>query len=121
MSEHDITYLTDAALVTVVVQVDRVDDILNAAREIGAMTGAIGFRANAIGVRERLGVLGVAIEVEREVISILVAADHTDAVIDHLYRGGRLDIPGTGYIYATPLEKIATYVPRSIRDRLKAG
>jgi nitrogen regulatory protein PII len=119
MSEHEITYLTDVAMLTVVVQAGRTEDILKAAREIGAVTGAIGFRANGIGARERLGILGVAVEAEREVMSILVATDQTEAVIDHLYRGGRLDTPGAGYIYVTPLEKVAAYIPKSMRERLE--
>lgn len=119
MSEHEITYLTDVAMLTVVVQVGRAEDILKSAREIGAVTGAVGFRANGIGARERLGVLGVAVEAEREVISILVATDQTDAVLDHLYRGGKLDTPGAGYIYVTPLEKVAAYIPKSMRERME--
>jgi nitrogen regulatory protein PII len=121
MSEHEITYLTDVALLTVVVQVGRAEDILKAAREIGAVTGAIGFRANGVGARERLGVLGVAVEAEREVLSILVATDQADAVMDHLYRGGGLDTPGAGYIYVTSLEKVAAYIPKSMRERLDAS
>ena len=121
MSEHEITYLTDVAMLTVVVQAGRAEDILKAAREIGAVTGAFGFRANGIGARERLGILGVAVEAEREVMSILVATDQTEAVIDHLYRGGRLDTPGAGYIYVTPLEKVAAYIPKSMRERLEVS
>ncbi|MEM7024471.1 MAG: P-II family nitrogen regulator [Pseudomonadota bacterium] len=121
MSEHEITYMTDVALLTVVAQVGRAEDVLKSAREIGAVTGAVGYRANGIGARERLGVLGVAVEVEREVVSILVATDQTDAVIDHLYRGAGLDRPGAGYIYVTPLDKVAAYVPKSMRDRLDAA
>ncbi|MEM7023644.1 MAG: P-II family nitrogen regulator [Pseudomonadota bacterium] len=121
MSENEITYMTDVALLTVVAQVGRADDILKSAREIGAVTGAIGYRANGIGARERLGILGVAVEAEREVISLLVATDQADAVIDHLYRGGKLDTPGSGYIYVTPLEKVAAYVPKSMRERLEAS
>jgi nitrogen regulatory protein P-II 1 len=119
MSEQNITYVTDVAMLTVVVQVGRAQDILKSAREIGAVTGAIGYRANGIAARERLGVLGVAVEVEREVVSILVATDQTEAIIDHLYRGGRLDTPGAGYIYVTPLEKVAAYIPKSVRERLE--
>jgi len=121
MSEHEITYLTDVAMLTVVVQAGRAEDILKAAREIGAVTGAIGYRANGIGARERLGILGVAVEAEREVMSILVATDQTEAVIDHLYRGGMLDTPGAGYIYVTPLEKVAAYIPKRMRERLEAS
>ncbi|MDJ0609852.1 MAG: P-II family nitrogen regulator [Kiloniellales bacterium] len=121
MSDNEITYLTDVALLTVVFQAGRAEAILKAAREIGATTGAIGYRVNGFGARELLGVLGVAVEVEREVISILVATDQADAVMDHLYRGGGLDTPGAGYIYVTPLDKAAAYIPKSMRERLDAN
>jgi nitrogen regulatory protein P-II 1 len=121
MKAYEITYVTDVAMLTAVVQVGRAKDILKSAREIGAVTGAIGYRANGIAARERLGILGIAVEAEREVVSILVATDQTDAVIDHLYRGAGLDTPGAGYIYVTPLEKVAAYIPKSMRERLDAN
>jgi nitrogen regulatory protein PII len=118
MSEREITYITDVALLTIVVRAGRSESVLKSARELGAVTGAIGYHAKGVGARERLGVVGVAVEAEREIISVLVATDQTDIVIDHLYRGGELDTPGSGYIYATPLEKVAAYVPESMRQRL---
>ena len=121
MTEREITYLTDVALLTVVVQAGMSENVLKSARELGAVTGAVGYRVHGIGARERLGVLGVAVDAEREVISILVATDQTDIVIDHLYRGAKLDTPGSGYIYVTPLERAAAYVPESMRQRLDEG
>ena len=118
MNEAKITYLTDVAMLTVVVQSGMGEDILKAAREVGATTGAVGHHAKGIGVRERLGLLGLAVEVEKEVISILVSSEQQNAVLDHIYRAGKLDTPGRGYIYVTPLEKVATFIPQNIMDRL---
>lgn len=118
MSEQKITYLTDVAMLTVVVQSGASEAILKAAREVGANTGAIGHYAKGIGARERLGLLGLAVEVEKDVISILVSTEQQDAVVDHIYRVGKLDTPGRGYIYITPLEKVATFIPQNIMDRL---
>jgi len=119
MSDRAITYLTDVALLTVVVQRDHGDAILKAARDIGATTGAVGHYAKGIGVRERLGILGLAIEAEKEVISLLVSSEQQDVVLDQIYRAGKLDTPGIGYIYVTALEKVATYVPESLKERLE--
>lgn len=118
MSET-ITYLTDVVLLTVVVQSDKADDVLKAARDVGATTGAVGYNAKGIGVRERLGLLGLAVEVEKQVISMLVSSDQQDVVVDHIYRMAKLDTPGIGYIYITPLEKMAAYLPESVRQRLE--
>ena len=119
MSDPTITYLTDAVLITVVVQRGQAEAILQAARDVGATTGAVAHYAKGPGMRERLGLLGLALEVEKEVISIMVPSDHQDVVIDQIFRAGKLDTPGMGYIYSTPLEKVAAYIPESLRERLE--
>ena len=119
MSEHEITYLTDVAMLTVVAEAGKAEVILNAARELGAITGAIAHRVNGVGAQERLGIWQVAVEAEREVLSILVATDQVDAVIDHIYRKGELDHAGAGYMFVTPVERAAAYIPKSMRERLE--
>lgn len=119
MNEPEITCLTDVYLLTIVVQPGLVDEILKAARDVGATAGAISHHARGTGARERLGLLGVAVETERDVISILVSAEQRDLVLDTLYRAAALDTPGRGFIYVMPVEKVATYIPESLMQRLK--
>jgi nitrogen regulatory protein PII len=69
------------------------------------------------GVRERLGVLGVAVDVEREVISVMVPVDQTDRIFERIFLAGRLDTPGMGYIYVTPLIQAATYIPPNLLNK----
>jgi len=121
MSNQNITYLTDVSLLTCVVQSGLSEVILKAARDVGAMAGAISHHAKGIGVRERLGILGVAVETEKEVISILVSSEQRDLVYDTLYRAANLDVPGRGFIYLTPLEKASTYIPKSMLEPLEKG
>jgi nitrogen regulatory protein PII len=121
MSNQNITYLTDVSLLTCVVQNGLSEVILKAARDVGAMAGAISHHAKGIGVRERLGILGVAVETEKEVISILVSSEQRDLVYDTLYRAAGLDVPGRGFIYLTPLEKASTYIPKSMLEPLDKG
>jgi nitrogen regulatory protein PII len=118
MSNQNITYLTDVSLLTCVVQSGLSEVILKAARDVGAMAGAISHHARGVGVRERLGILGVAVETEKEVISILVSSEQRDLVYDSLYRAAGLDVPGRGFIYLTPLEKASTYIPKSMAESL---
>jgi nitrogen regulatory protein PII len=118
MSDHDITYLTDVFLLTCVVQSGLSEVILKAARDVGAMSGAISHHARGTGARERLGILGIAVEAEKDVISILVSSEQRDLVYDTLYRAADLNIPGRGFIYITPLEKASTYIPKSMMERL---
>ena len=63
-----------------------------------------------------MGLLGVAVEVEREVISVMVSNDQMNRIFERMYLAGRLDTPGKGYIYATPLTQAATYIPPHLLD-----
>lgn len=119
MSDHDITYLTDVSLLTCVVQSGFSEVILKAARDVGATSGAISYNARGTGVRERLGLLGIAVEAEKEVISLLVSSEQRDLVYDTLYRAAGMDIPGRGYMLMMPLEKVSTYIPRSMLEGLE--
>lgn len=117
MSEREITVLTNVALITCIVQREIADDIIAAAREAGAQGATVHF-AKGMGIRERLGILGVAVEVEKEVVNIVVSTEQADKVFEKIYLAGRLDTPGMGLVYITPLEKAATYVPPDILKKL---
>ena len=117
MSKKEITVLTDVALITCIVQRGLADDIIKAAQEVGAQ-GATVYYARGEGIRERLGVLGFAIEVEKEIINILVANEQIDRIFEKMYIAGKLDTPGMGVMYVTPLEKAATYVPAEVVKKL---
>lgn len=117
MKADKITYLTDVALITCIVTTGRGDAVIQAARAMGA-AGALVYHARGIGPRERLGLLGIAIEAEKDVVSILVATDHQDVILEAVYRAGGLDTPGAGMAYITPIEKLATFVPREVLERV---
>ncbi len=117
MSTKEIIVLTEVSLITCIVQRGLADDIVGAAQEAGAQ-GATVYYAKGEGVRERLGILGLAVEVEKEVINIVVANDQVDRVFERMYLAGNLDTPGMGFIYVTPLEKAGTYIPHEIADKL---
>jgi len=119
MNNSDITYLTDASVITCVARAGMADTILKAALDLGALTGAISHHARGHGARERLGMLGIAVEAEKDVISMIVSNEQQDTVINGIYRAGKLDTPGNGYVYITPLEKIATYVPQNMLKSLQ--
>lgn len=120
MKQRQVTVLTNATLITCIVQRGMADPIVKAAREAGAQ-GATVYFAKGSGVRERLGLLGVALEVEKEVINIVVASEQVDRVFEGMYLAGNLDTPGMGIIYTTPIEKAATYIPAQVLDRIEKG
>ena len=117
VEKRGITVLTDVALITCIVQRELEDKIVQAARDAGAQGATIHF-AKGTGIRERLGILGVAVEVEKEVINIVVSKEQVDKVFEAMYLAGKLDTPGMGIIFITPLEKAATYIPPDVLKKL---
>ena len=113
----EIVVLTDVSLVTCVVQRGLADDLVKAAQEAGAQGATIYFGRGS-GVRERLGLLGLTVEAEKEIITILVANDQVDRVFEKMTQDGNLDTPGMGIIYVTPLEKVSTYIPPELVEKL---
>jgi len=118
VTANTITYIKDVALITCVVSTGRADDVIKAAQSIGA-GGSFVYNARGVGPRERLGLLGIAIEAEKDVVNILVATDYQDVVFEAVYRAGGLDTPGAGFMYVTPVERMATFVPREILQRVR--
>ena len=113
MAQRDITVLKDVALITCVVQRGAAETIINAARVAGAQGATVNF-GRGMGMRERLGILGVAVEVEKEVIQVVVSSEQVDRVFETMYLAGKLDTPGMGIAYITQLEKAATYIPPEV-------
>jgi len=120
MSTREFTVLTDVSMITCIVQRGKADGVVQAAQDAGAQGATICYGYGS-GVRERLGVLGLAIDVEKEIITTLVADDQVDRVFERMYFAAELDVPGGGIIYITKLEKAATYIPKDVIDRITAG
>ena len=115
---RDFFILTEVSLITCVVQKGQADNIIAEAYAAGAQ-GATVYYGYGHGVQDRLGILGVTIESEKEIVLILVANSQVSTVFERLYRNGELDIPGRGLMYVTALERAATYIPEAVRERLR--
>ena len=118
MAKREITSLIDVTLITCIVQRGLANKMVEAARDVGAQGATVHF-AKGTGIRERLGVLGAAVEVEKEVINIVVSTEQLDLVFEKMYVEGNLDTPGMGIMYVTPLEKAATYIPPAVIKKLQ--
>ena len=114
---REIVVLTDVSLITCIVQRGAADAIVKAAQGAGAQGATVHFGRGS-GIRERLGILGVAVDVEKEIVNIVVSSDQVDHVFDAIYLAGNLDTPGMGIMYVTPLEKAATYIPPEVLERI---
>ncbi|MFV2056477.1 MAG: P-II family nitrogen regulator [Thiohalomonadales bacterium] len=117
MKDKSITYLSDAVIITCVVAAGKSDHILKLAREVGAVGGLV-YQARGTGVRERLGLLGIAVETEKDVINILTSSEQSELIMETIYQAGGLSAPGSGFLYTTKVEKVATYLPESMLNRM---
>ena len=115
--QREIIALTDVALITCVVQRGMANKVIEAARSAGSQGATVNF-ARGMGIRGRLGILGVAVDVEKEMIHIVVSTEQQERVFERMYLAGELDTPGMGIMYVTPLEKAATYVPDEVLKKL---
>jgi nitrogen regulatory protein P-II 1 len=118
-SIRDITILTDVELITCIVQKGNADNIIKAAYEAGAQGATVNY-AQGSGVREKLGILGVAVEAEKEIINIIVSTEQVNRVFDAMYLEGELDTPGMGFMYVTTLERAGTYIPKEVMEKIDA-
>ncbi len=116
MSTRNITVLTGVSLITCIVQRGNADAIIEAAREAGAQGATVNY-AKGTGIRERMGILGVAVEVDKEVIQVIVSTEQQELIFEQMYLAGELDTPGMGIMYITPLEKAATYIPPEVLEK----
>lgn len=117
MSKRSLTILTDVSMITCIVQRGKADAVVQAAQDAGAQ-GATIYYGYGSGVRERLGLLGLAVDVEKEVITTLVADDQVDRIFERMYFAAELDVPGAGIIYISKLEKAATFIPADVIERI---
>ena len=113
MSERNITYLTNACLITCIVEMGSAEKVLEAAKNSGAQGATINY-ARGTGIREKLGLLGVTIDEQKEVIRIIVSEEQADRVFEAMYLAGGLDTPGKGIMFMTKLDRVATYIPESV-------
>ena len=90
-------------LITAIVQRGKADKPVRAAIDAGAPAASI-FFARGQGIRERLGLLGLAIQPEKEVILIVLEQRLLNQVLVAMIKAGNLDQPGVGFVFVTPVE-----------------
>ena len=77
--------------------------MVKAARGVGA-GGALIYSQRGVGIRERVGVLGIAIDTEKDVVSMLLGSDQAKMVANAIYAvGSEAELRGNvcGYFSAT--------------------
>lgn len=115
MSDRHIVYLTDVKLITCVLQNGLAEEVLEAAKNCGAQGATVSY-ARGTGVRDRMGLIGVTIDEQKEVVRIVASKEQANRVFEAMYLAGDLDTPGKGIMYMSDLEHVATYIPENIVD-----
>ena len=113
MAGRQITYLTDAMMITCIVQASQADKVVKAAQNVGAQGATVTY-ARGTGVRERMGLMGVTIDEQKEMIRVIVSEEQADRVFEAMYLAGELDKPGMGIMFMNNLDRIATYIPDDV-------
>lgn len=93
-------------LIYCIVQRGKADRIVKKAMQAGAGGATVWF-ARGSGIREKLGLLGIAISPEKEVIMIITQPDQTDRVFNAIVKAGKLDVPGQGLAFVTEIKRLA--------------
>lgn len=89
-------------LITCVVQRGHADKVAKAAAQAGAK-GATIFFGRGLGARDQLGILGLAIVPEKEVMMIVCRDSETQAIFNAIVEAGHLHTPGMGIAYVSPI------------------
>ena len=61
-----------------------------------------------------MGLLGVTIDEQKEMVRIIVSEEQADRVFEAMYLAGDLDKPGMGIMFMNKLDRIATYIPDEV-------
>ena len=86
-------------------------------KNAGAQGATISY-AQGTGIRERMGLLGVTIDEQKEVIRIIVSHEQSELVFETMYLAGQMDKPGKGIMFMSKLERVATYIPDDVFEKL---
>ena len=113
MAGRQITYLSDALMITCIVQASQADNVVKAAQDVGAQGATVTY-ARGTGIRERMGLLGVTIDDQKEMIRVIVSEEQADRVFEAMYLAGDLDKAGMGIMFMNQLDRIATYIPDEV-------
>ncbi|MBW1675868.1 MAG: hypothetical protein JRF30_02915 [Deltaproteobacteria bacterium] len=98
---HLITELTG---ICCIVQRGEGNFVARVALDTGTCVPGITF-GHGTGLRDKLGLLRIAIPAEKEVINFAASKYDADAVMDLMIDAGKLDQPGKGFIYLYPIGK----------------
>lgn len=93
----------DLALITAILsRIGSGEQLAKTALDLGAALPVIA-RGIGTGIRDRLGLIRITIPPEKELVQLLVPGQDAPGLIRLLIEEGRMDRPGGGFLYQTPV------------------
>ena len=96
--------LDDVAEIVSIVQRGEGTKISSSALNLGQSVPSVTFGIG-MGLREKLNLIRVTFPRDKEIMRITANADEAEDVFDQLVDAGRLDEPGKGFIYLSPMRR----------------
>ncbi len=78
------------------------DELAKVALDLGICVPVITY-GSGNDIRDQLGLIRITIPAEKEIVHLLMPEQDSDSIIKLLVEHGRLDKPGKGFIYQTPV------------------
>ncbi|MFW6413933.1 MAG: hypothetical protein ACOCZS_01405, partial [Verrucomicrobiota bacterium] len=96
--------LPDLSLISCVLSAgERTEQIVRIALDLGTCVPIVS-QGSGSGMRDYLGLLRITIPPEKDIIQLMVPEYDTESIITFLIEEGRLNLPGSGFLYSTPVE-----------------
>jgi len=108
-----IEYKSETTAIYCIAQKDKSEAIANVAMKEGAPGPTVVF-GQGRGIRDRMGLLRIAISPEKELIRVVVDNYDVEPVFNAMVKEGKLDTPGMGFIYTMPVDKAYVSLPSVI-------
>lgn len=104
-------------LILAILQRGKADEVVRVAIQAGAPAATV-WHGRGQGIRERLGLLGLAIQPEKEIILIALEEWLLDPVLAAMVGEGKLDQPGIGIVFVLPIEKAVGMVAAQALEKI---
>jgi len=105
ISDTELNYKNHLTAIYCTIQKGMAEKVVTAAIHAGASEPTIVYGQGEGGLRDKLGLLRIALSPEKELIRVVVDDYDAEPVFEAMIKQGKLDTPGKGYIYLQPVEK----------------
>ena len=97
--------MSEISLIVTIVRKGWGDAVLEASVKAGAHGGTILFGRGS-GIHEKMKILGIPIEPEKEIVLTVTYSDQNEAILQEIVKTTDLGKPGTGIAFVVPVEKV---------------